>query len=700
MEFTCLSEGKGFYFPPCHILDICGFRVLFDCPMDLSSLTVFSPVPINSNAIVNDENFSCSCQKYGSGSNEEKKRKINKPLDANSLICAEPRYRTVKNLLLWNVSFIDIVLISSPMGMLGLPFLTQNKDFSAKVYATEAAARIGQLMMEDLVTMHKEFRQFYGHEESDAPQWMKWDELELLPLELRQIMFGADGTEFGGWMPLYSAADVKACMLKVESLKYAEEACYNGTLIVKAFSSGLEIGSCNWSITGPKGSIAYISSSVFSSTTAMGFNYKALQRSDVILYSDCSSCDAPNKFDDDNNCSGPAGNNFSNLSDDDVNSEATATLLNADEYLEEMEKLDFICSCSIDSIKAGGSVLIPIGRLGIILQLLERFALDLASENMKVPIFVISSVAEELMAFTNIIPEWLCKQLQDRLYSGQPLFNHVEMLKERRLYLFPAIHSLKLLTIWQEPCIVFCPHWSLRLGPVTHLLRRWCGDQNSLLVMEEGVDASLALLPFKPMAMKVLQCSFLSGMPLQKSHHLLKILQPRHVLFPEIFRQHVGPLETSFSFGYYYENEMLHILYTKEYSEFDIAMELASQLQYTSLKQQDMRIARLKGELVVEQGRHRLLLGNEQVPSQARPVLHFGRIDLNVLMMELQKMGINTTVEEATDADGSHKASLIHVSKPSKAIIEITEAQTLISTADENVAFLISRAVCSILDCI
>lgn len=29
--------------------------------------------------------------------------------------------------------------------------------------------------------------------------------------------------------------------------------------------------------------------------------------------------------------------------------------------------------------------------------------------------------------------------------------------------------------------------------------------------LQEGVDAGLALLPFKPIAMKVLQCSFLSG---------------------------------------------------------------------------------------------------------------------------------------------------------------------------------------------
>lgn len=45
---------------------------------------------------------------------------------------------------------------------------------------------------------------------------------------------------------------------------------------------------------------------------------------------------------------------------------------------------------------------------------------------------------------------------------------------------------------WQEPCIVFCPHWSLRLGPAVHFLRRWCGDQNSLLILEVLLYTSLA----------------------------------------------------------------------------------------------------------------------------------------------------------------------------------------------------------------
>ena len=78
--------------------------------MDLSSLTIFSPLPVDSHDINIDE------EKRGNG-----------------LIYAEPRYRTVTKLLSWNISFIDVVLITSPIGMLGLPFLTRKKGFTAKV---------------------------------------------------------------------------------------------------------------------------------------------------------------------------------------------------------------------------------------------------------------------------------------------------------------------------------------------------------------------------------------------------------------------------------------------------------------------------------------------------------------------------------------------------------------------------------------
>ena len=63
-------------------------------------------------------------------------------------------------------------------------------------------------------------------------------------------------------------------------------------------------------------------------------------------------------------------------------------LLSTSESLEEMEKLNFICSCIIDSVKAGGSVLIPIGRLGTILQLLELISLSLEASSLKVNCYI------------------------------------------------------------------------------------------------------------------------------------------------------------------------------------------------------------------------------------------------------------------------------------------------------------------------
>lgn len=60
------------------------------------------------------------------------------------------------------------------------------------------------------------------------------------------------------------------------------------------------------------------------------------------------------------------------------------SLSNYDESVEEMEKLAFICSCAIDSVKAGGSVLIPINRVGVFLQLLEQIAIFMECSSLKV----------------------------------------------------------------------------------------------------------------------------------------------------------------------------------------------------------------------------------------------------------------------------------------------------------------------------
>ena len=83
----------------------------------------------------------------------------------------------------------------------------------------------------------------------------------------------------------FSLDDVKSCMKKVQDVKFSEEVCYNGTLIIKALSSGLDIGDCNWLINGPNGSLSYVSDSIFVSHHSKNFDFHGLKGTDVMIYS-------------------------------------------------------------------------------------------------------------------------------------------------------------------------------------------------------------------------------------------------------------------------------------------------------------------------------------------------------------------------------------------------------------------------------
>ncbi|KAK9682514.1 hypothetical protein RND81_10G079500 [Saponaria officinalis] len=681
MKLTCLNKGQGYHFPPCNMLEIGGFRVLLDCPLDLSALLVFSPVPVYSERRL-EEAFDCSCsESLVTDSVARKRQKVEHQLDASSLIHAVPWFKTVSTLHLWDVSFIDVVLISSPMGMLGLPFLTRNERFSAKIYATEATKRFGQLLMDDLVSMHKEFKQFYGPQRSGCVQWMKWEKLDKLSPSIQEIILGPGGSELGGWFPLYSAADAKDCVQKVQSLKFAEETCYAGLIVIKPFSAGLDIGSSNWVIRSPKKDITILSSSLFVSAVALNFAYQALPSCDIVLYTDFSCLDDDEAVDEQINNSAPI--------DGEVDAPSSEFVLNSDESSEEEEqKLTFICSCAIDSVKAGGSVLIPIGRIGVILQLLEQMSLSQELLDLKVPMFFISSVAEELLSYTNIIPEWLCTHRQNKLFAGEPLFAHVDLVKEKKLHVSPSIITPELLKTWREPCIVFTSHWSLRHGPAVHLLQRWRGNTNSLLILEKGPDADLLLLPFKPMAMKVLQCSFLSGIGSSKVVPLLKKLQPKHVLFPEELRTHIRfPNSESFSVIYYPENDTLRVPSLKKNVELEISADLASQFQWITLKDEDINITRLKGDLRVEHGKHQLLVEKQ---------LNQTRVDSETLTTVLQKTGINATVEQKASGESSRRF-VLHVNEPNEALVEVEATRTVISSSDKELVSRIFQAVDSLL---
>ncbi|KAJ4825101.1 hypothetical protein Tsubulata_016813 [Turnera subulata] len=257
-------------------------------------------------------------------------------------------------------------------------------------------------------------------------------------------------------------------------------------------------------------------------------------------------------------------------------------------------------------------------------------------------------------------------------------------------------------TNWQEPCIIFCPHWSLRLGPVVHLLRKWRGDPNSLLVLEDGLDTEMALLPFKPIVMKVLQCSFLSGIRSQKAQSLFKILRPKVLLVPEDLKQRIKISSSSsnpFSVLYYSENETLDLPSLQCGSHIEIAADLATRFGWRSLKQDGRSITRLGGQLLVDRGKCQLLSGTKVAESlQSGPLLYWGFPDIDRLLTELSKMGIKGTKEQKTSDSECGITWIIDVHDPGKALIEIGERSTVIFAPDEHLAALIFAALGKLLD--
>ncbi|XP_072998949.1 uncharacterized protein [Typha latifolia] len=649
MKLTCLSEGSGFHFPPCHMLELSGFRLLLECPLDLSALTVFSPIRTTTSTSTSS---------------------------LSGLINALPWYKTVAALHLWDPSLIDAVLVSSPSALLGIPFLTRNPKFTGKIYATEVTARIGRLMMEDLVAMHAEFVRYHGPGDNvGLPEWMKWEELKILPLELRRIVMGEEGEELGSWMPLYSDADVKGSMQKILPVKYAEETCFNGTLILKAFSSGLDIGSCNWTIRSPRRNFSSLNSmdNDCDNTSGRAYHNKTDEK-------DASPCSVSDK-----------------RATSDNKSQIVKDLCNTDESVEETDKIGFISSCIINSLKAGGSVLIPIGRLGVVLLLLEQISETLEYSNIKVPIFMISTTAQETLAFTNAVPEWLCKKRQEKLFSGEALFSHSDLMKEDKLYLFSLLYSTNLLMAWQEPSIVLSPHWSLRLGSVVQLLQCWHADNKCLIVLEQGINPEVALLPYNSVDMKVLQCSFLSGIKIQKIPPLLELLQPKLVLFPEILKSRCPAKDVdSCSFLYYSENKTIHVPSLRKDTDAQLATQLAVQLQPRRLLEKKIAIARMEGKLLLSNGKYHLVGLRKPLNLLNKQLLHLGPLDPARLLVALREREIIGSIHGDNNAtDGDY---LIRVIRPGQALVKTNSTRTVISCEDEKMGRLIYEVLSNVCD--
>jgi len=123
----------------CFLLRLGDVTILLDCPLDLRGLAVFVPqyrtvtFPIQTPL---DAERPATAAAAASG---------------DVLVVLNGRHRILgplqlcpPRLDLLDVAAIDVVLISNPTGILGLPYLVRRPGFRARVFATEPTAELGR----------------------------------------------------------------------------------------------------------------------------------------------------------------------------------------------------------------------------------------------------------------------------------------------------------------------------------------------------------------------------------------------------------------------------------------------------------------------------------------------------------------------------------------------------------------------------
>ncbi|CAD5226922.1 unnamed protein product [Bursaphelenchus xylophilus] len=351
-----------------------------------------------------------------------------KKIGGELLIDAVPE---VQPMTLSSIDFskLDVILISSWMSLLSLPYITEETGFSGVVYCTEPTKELGGLAMEEMVNVMDRVK-------SDDNDWKEkpfWK------------TFGKSKTnDPRGWKPIYSREQMSNALKKVSLISFGETKVVNGLIKCTAYSSGHSIGSCNWILDYDSCKVGYVSSSAARPShvrPAFWIPFKNISNLIVTSISRFPNAD-------------PASN---------------------------AHRLSFTM---VETLKRGGNVLFPISPVGNVFDLLEIIisAIDAGKASRDIPVYFISPVAASALAFVNIFPEYLVEQKSQRVYNADEPFVFNDLIKDNRIKVYSSIHG-SFSKDFKPPCVVLTGHPSLRFGSAIHFLELWGNDKKNAVIV-------------------------------------------------------------------------------------------------------------------------------------------------------------------------------------------------------------------------
>ncbi|XP_047519978.1 integrator complex subunit 9 [Pieris napi] len=488
MKLYCLSSDAA---KPCFVLSFKELLIMLDCGLSAHSVLNFLPLPpVPSTRLASLPTYTPP--------------HINDPLLEGELkeCCGRVFVDSVPEFCppldkVVDFSQLDVILISNYTCMMALPFITEETGFKGQVYATEPTLQIGRFYLEEL----SEWLSEGGATGEGGPGARRWKELvHLLPPPLAQAVRPR------AWRRLFSAAALARSLARVRVVGYDERVDLYGALDATAVSSGFCLGSANWVLRSAHEKVAYVSGSSTLTTHPRPINQAALRGADLLVLAALTQT--------------PAHNPDHMLGD--------------------------LCVHAALTLRAGGSVLLPVYPSGVLYDLLECLSAHLEGAGLGgVPLYVISPVADASLAYSNILAEWVSGGKQARVALPEEPFPHAALARAGRLRHAKALHHLP---DFRQPCVVFAGHPSLRFGAAVHLLELWASNPaHAVIFTEPDFPYVEALAPFQPLAMKAFHCPIDTSLNYSQANKLVRELRPRELALPEQYaagggagRPHVG----------------------------------------------------------------------------------------------------------------------------------------------------------------
>ncbi|XP_050294937.1 integrator complex subunit 9 isoform X2 [Anthonomus grandis grandis] len=368
--------------------------------------------------------------------------------------------------------------------MMALPFITEGTGFQGRVYATEPTLHIGRLLLEELVIYIEQCPK-----SSLAIQWKNF--VHKFPFPLKEAFMPKS------WKQIYNMNSLNASLSRIHMVGYNEKIDVYGALQVLPASSGYCLGSANWVITSDHEKIVYLSGSSTLTTHPRPVDYNSLKNADVFIMTDLTQ----------------------------------TPISNPDSML------GVLCAVVGLTLRGGGNVLIPCYPTGVVYDLFECLSVKMQELGVSnCPMFFVSPVADTSLAYSNILAEWLSSAKQNKVYVPDEPFPHAVLVKNSKLKHFKHIFSEGFSTDFQEPCVVFCGHPSLRFGDVVQFIELWGNNpRNCIVFTEPDYDYIEALAPYQPLQMKIAHCAIDTSLNFTQANKLIKDLKPATLVVPECY---------------------------------------------------------------------------------------------------------------------------------------------------------------------